>query len=243
MRNADIQSQYNTEIRGANYKNDYEFNRWFIRARNRAEYAMTYQAIKAHLAGITFTRCLEAGPGPGTWTRLLYRANPEATFHLVDITEAMYRQFRLEMRPLPAVHYRVQDIMRYETDVRYDLFFSSRAVEYFDDKPAFFAKLSGLMRPGGAGILLTKNPYHGVRKDKRVAHQGQISVPDMKQLLEQNGFTDCTFFPAVVRLPLISRFSSEPAEYLHRRRLYRPLAIHKSHRMIESYLVRFNAPV
>lgn len=237
--NADIAAQYNASITTGRYESDYEFNRWFIRARNRAEYAMTYQAIDHHVATQSFTRCLELGPGPGTWTRVLFRRQPNAQYQLVDISEAMREQFRLSMRASERVTYDVSDIMDYAASEPFTYFFSSRAVEYLDDKPAFFTKLSGLMATGAAGAILTKNPYHGVRKSKKAAHQGQIAMPAMRKYLEDNGFRDITFYPVVVRIPIISRLTSEVAEYLFARWHQRPLKEQRTNRTIESYLVTF----
>ena len=239
MKNQKIKEFYNDLVDGSTYEKDFEFNRWFIRARNRAEYAMTYLTIKQHTKGISFTSCLEVGPGPGTWTRLLYRVNQNAAFDLVDITEAMRKQFKLEMRSSPNVTYHVADIMDYQDAQPYDLFFSSRAIEYFDDKPAFFVKLQSLVAINGKGVLITKKPFHGIRKDKRTAHQGQISMSEMKKMLEENGFVEVKFYPAVVRIPIISRFTSELSEYLHEKCLNKELNITKTNRVVESYLVSF----
>jgi len=181
LKNKDIGTNYNSSIPQGQYKNDYEFNRWSIRPRNRAEYYMTYLSIKEHLDGVSFTSCLELGPGPGTWTRLLYRANRAAEFDLVDVSEAMHEQFRLEMRESGNVRYQVSDIMKYEPRKAYDLFFSSRAVEYLEDKVAFFTKLATIIAVGGTGIIVTKNPKQGVRKTTEPLHQGQIAMPEMKQ--------------------------------------------------------------
>lgn len=242
MKNQNIKEFYNHLVDGETYEKDFEFKRWFIRARNRAEYAMTYLSIKQHTKGINFSRCLEIGPGPGTWTRLLYRANSEAVFDLVDISEAMKEQFRLEMRSLPNVHYHVSDVMQYQTEQTYDLFFSSRAIEYFDDKPAFFKKMQTLIAAGGTGVMVTKNPFHGIRKDKGAAHQGQIPMPDMKKYLSDNGFTDIKFYPAVRRIPIISRFTSEFSEYLFEKGIITPMQINKKYTTTESYIVVFKKP-
>jgi trans-aconitate methyltransferase len=239
MENKEIKALYNTLVDGETYEKDFEFKRWFIRDRNRAEYAMTYMAIKQHVADLTFNTCLEVGPGPGTWTRLLYRVNQNATYELVDITEAMREQFMLEMRSLPNVHYHVADIMEFEVSQPFDLFFSSRAVEYFDNKPGFFKKLSSFVKNGGEGVIVTKNPYHGVRKSKEPQHQGQIAMVDMKKYLMDNGFSDITFYPAVIRIPIVSRFTSVLSEYIFAKRSGRPLAIEKTNRIVESYVVKF----
>ena len=239
--NQNIKDGYNAGIGEASskYDNDYEFNRWFIRSRNRAEYYMTYQAIKHHLADISYQRCFELGPGPGTWTRLLYRHQPQASYQLVDISEAMQGQFMLEMRASGNVTYSVSDIMTFQADAPFDYFFSSRAVEYLEDKPAFFAKLHSLVSPGGRGAIITKNPYHGVRKSKKVAHQGQIPMAQMQTLLTEAGFSNVRCYPVVVRLPIISRLTSEVSEHLFHKWLGKELTVSKRHRFIESYLVTF----
>ncbi|MCA9361425.1 methyltransferase domain-containing protein [Candidatus Kaiserbacteria bacterium] len=239
LKNKEVGTGYNDGIRGE-YENDYEFKRWFIRSRNRAEYAMTYKAIKSALSDVNFDNCLEVGPGPGTWTRVVYKKNPKAQFHLVDISEAMKEQFELEMRILPTVQYEIGDIMDLNTTKEYDLFFSSRAVEYFDDKPAFFSKLTSLIKFGGHGVIVTKNPYHGIRKDKGVAHQGQIAMTDMSKHLSENGFSDIKFYATVRRIPIISRFTSELAEYLFEKGIDTELDIQKQNKTVESYTVVFS---
>ncbi len=239
LKNADIKAGYDRGVKGGKYQNDYEFNRWFVRDRNRAEYYMTYLAIKRRLEGISFNSCLELGPGPGTWTRLLFRANREAEFDLVDISEEMRNQFKREMRGGERVNYHVSDIMSYEPNQQYDFFFSSRAVEYLDDKPAFFKKLAGLLSSGARGIIVTKNPFHGVRKSKKAAHQGMIAMTNMEKLLRDNGFSDVHFYPAVIRLPIISRFTSKISEIIFHRRIDRELNRQAINRTTESYIVSF----
>jgi len=241
LKNKDIGTGYNAGVRES-YKNDYEFNRWFIRSRNRAEYTMTYQAISERLKETNFSTALELGPGPGTWTRLLHRKNQNAELQLVDISEAMKEQFELEMRELPNVTYTVTDIMEYAPSEPYELFFSSRAVEYLDDKPGFFKKLGTFVKAGGNGMIVTKNPYHGIRKSGLDAHQGQIPMPEMKRMLEDNGFVDVAFYPAVVRIPILSRLTSEVAEYILEKNLNQQLNINATNRTIESYVVTFTKP-
>jgi hypothetical protein len=158
---------------------------------------------------------------------------------LIDISEAMREQFFLEMRGGEYVNYKVMDVMSFVPEKPYDLFFSSRVVEYFDDKPGFFAKLSTLVSAGGQGVIVTKNPYHGIRKSPEPQHQGQIPMPQMKDYLTQNGFTDIRFYPAVRRIPIISRFASEPAEYLLEKNLNTELDINKKLITVESYIVVF----
>lgn len=237
--NKEIGENYNKTITRGRYENNYEFNRWFITPRHRAEYFMTYRAIEYHTKQVTFTECLELGPGPGTWTRVLFRSNTEGRFTLVDVSVEMQKQFLLEMRKVPNVSYFVSDFMQFSCNNKFDYFFSSRAVEYLDDKNAFFQKLSSVITEGGSGAIVTKNPLQGVRKTKEAMHQGQITMPEMKRYLSESGFTDIKFFPVVIRVPIVSRFTSRPAEYIFEKYFNKQLAIQKTNRVIESYIVTF----
>ena len=74
-------------------REEYEFNIWFTTPRLFLDYWMTHQVINYHLAKLKFNSCLELGPGPGTWTKLLFRHSPEADFDLVDISLHNLGQF------------------------------------------------------------------------------------------------------------------------------------------------------
>ena len=95
--NREIRGYYDEVVPGT-FRGDYEFERWFRRGLSRSEYFMTYSSIKFHCETVRFSRCLEIGPGPGTWTRVLFKMNSSAEFDLVDISEEMKAQFHSEMR-------------------------------------------------------------------------------------------------------------------------------------------------
>jgi len=217
--NHDIKTIYN-EILTNRFKSNYEFERWFTHQRVRADYFMMYASIQEQLKNVSFSKCLEFGPGPGTWTRLLYRANPNATFTLVDISEEMKKQFYLEMRGVPNVEYLLSDMTEFESESKFDFFFSSRAIEYLSDKDKFFEKLGALMGDKSTGIILTKNKdfLYNRRGDKRSQHkQGLLSIEEHRKQLKRVGFNDIHVYPAIIRLPLIDRLHTVFSEKLFKK--------------------------
>lgn len=211
LQNSEIRAMYEEKISSA-YSDNYEFNRWFTTARLRLDYFMTYLSIQYHLRKVDFQTCLELGPGPGTWTRLLYRRNKDAAFDLVDISDAMKGQFGLEMRENENINYVVGDFLHYQPERQYDLFFTSRAIEYFEDLDLLFKKISQSLKPGGTGVIVTKNPNHtSVGKflnfyKKRRQHTGQISTKQMEEMLHMNGLSEVNFYPCIIRVPVLDRF-------------------------------------
>jgi len=225
--NEEIKQHYNTNIQDR-YGGEYEFKRWFSSSRLMLDYTMHYRALSYHLANISFHRCLEIGPGPGTWTRLLYRHNPKASFDLVDISGAMREQFQLEMRAQPSVNYIVEDIMAFEQKEPYDFVFSSRAFEYFDDKPRFIKKLHSFLKIGGTGMIITKNPTQGfLRTNTHIEHSGDIKPDDLVALLRAEHFTDIKVYPVIIWVPFLSRLSrclsEKLSEGIFRKSFTRPL--------------------
>lgn len=202
-----VKSRYGTEI-GKKYSGHYEFNRWFINKRAWMDYCMTYRSILHHTQNVGFETCFELGPGPGTWTRLLYRSNPNAEFTLLDISSEMKKQFYLEMRSCENISYKIGNFMEYDYDRKYDLFFSSRAFEYLPDKEDAIRRIGGLLNTGGICIIATKNPellaLKSNRRDK--LHSAQISASEFRALLGKFGFSSVRVFPVVARLPIMDRF-------------------------------------
>ncbi len=241
--NKDIKHLYNTSI-DEKYEGDYEFRRWFLTDRLRLDYYMTRTAIAHHLKHISFSSCLEFGPGAGTFSALPFRKNPKAQFDLLDISEAMKKQFHLELRGADNVQYRLNDILEYEPESMYDLFYSIRAVEYVDDKKAFFKKVCSLLNPGGHGLIVTKNPFYGSAEhgeSTRSQHTGKLSMSEMKQLLEESGFSHVNIFPVIFRLPLIERLTLKFTEKYFEKNYAHPVSS-KISKYMESYIVTFQKP-
>ena len=214
---------------------------------------MTYSSIKFHCETVRFSRCLEIGPGPGTWTRVLFKMNSSAEFDLVDISEEMKAQFHSEMRAgLGNVRYHTGDFLGFRTTGQYDFVFSSRALEYFENKQQLAAHLAELLVSGAEGRIITKNPdlwllrkFIG-KQDSRPQHQRQVRIRELRALLEGAGFSDLEFYPAVIQLPLgrvASRFGLGIglAERLYRRFCNRELSAAPTWLLgiTESYIVRF----
>lgn len=216
LNNKKIKEYYNEILKDS--EKEYEFDRWMKDPRTREDYIMTHDAINHSLRNVEFASCLEIGPGPGTWTRLLFRKNPSARFDLIDISEEMKRQFELEMRPLLNISYEIADFCeRANQKQSYDLVFSSRAIEYMEDKTKFFTNVYESMVPGGVGIFLTKNPYYrkGIRKkDERFQHTGKISPEEIKSVMSEIGFDEIKTYPVVVCVPFIDRINISLSRHL-----------------------------
>jgi hypothetical protein len=135
--------------------------------------------------------------------------------------------------------------MDFKATTKYDLFFSSRAIEYFDNQVAVIKKISTLLNSSGRGIIISKNPDFGFpkRRDPRPQHSGQLSIGALIEFLQAEGLADINCYPAVVRLPVIDRFSTRLSEYLYRRVCTSKLE-HGSilSRFSESYIVTFKKP-
>lgn len=243
LKNTRIRNFYNSIIKDK-FAGDYEFRRWFSNSRLRADFFMTYSAIKFHLQGIDFKECIELGPGPGTWTRILYKHKPEANFDLVDISKEMEHQFRLEMRGDKNVKYYIQDIMDFNPLKTYDFFFSARAIEYLEDKGGFFSKLFSLLNNGGRGIIITKNTKYKKYRiwgspDRRFQHQGKISLIESRAFLEKFGFSEIKIYPVIIRLPVIDRCTPLVSEWIFKKVISRELSNNFLLWFVESYLISF----
>ena len=244
--NTEIRDLYNSIVPGK-FHGDYEFERWFRQPLSRSEYFMTHSSIERHSENSRFSRCLEIGPGPGTWTTVLFRKNPAAEFDLVDISEEMRAQFVRGMRAgLANVRYHTCDFLSFQVARTYDFVLCSRALEYFEDKRAFATRLGALLASGAEGLIVTKNPDKWLWRggtDARSHHQGKIGFRELKELLEAAGFCEVECYPAVVRVPAgrLARFAIGLTERLYDRLRERELATAPRWvlGLTESYLVRF----
>lgn len=239
--NSSIKTIYNTLIK-ERYKDDYEFNRWFIHKRLRSDYYMTYLSLKHHLKDVNFSNCLEFGPGPGTWTRLLYKQCPESLFTLVDISEEMKNQFEKEMRRTDGVNYLVSDIMDVTTERKFDFFFSSRAIEYLEDKSALYQKLNNLLSDQASGMIITKNrEYRKSRQgDNRSQHnQEKVTVSEHEQMLRDNGFSKVESYPVVIRTRILDRVNTNFSENKFLK-VYKSVLTEKISNCSESVCIKFS---
>lgn len=240
LKNAAVKEKYDSLIANE-YENEYEFERWHTSQRLLLDYSMMYRSIRHHTKDLAFTRAVELGPGPGTWTRVLYRYHPDATYELVDISEEMKQQFYLEMRGGENVTYHVSDIYDYEDEGKFDLFFSSRAIEYIEDPSAVLRKVKKLLTADGEGVIVTKNPdYLRLRKRRKDAfHSGDISPTSLTIMLSEAGFGDIKVFPCIVRIPVLDRITTYFSEKLFKEGYKK--ATSRLSRFTESYVVTFSS--
>lgn len=236
-KNAEIKELYNTII-GKKYADAYEFNRWFSSRRLRLDYAMMYRALSYHVSQCSFNSCFELGPGPGTWTRVLYRHAPEASYTLVDISEEMKQQFFLEMRSVQQVRYLVADVHDVSIEEKKDLFFSSRAIEYIERPEEVCTKIHAMLREQGAAIIVTKNPDHVRARpaSKRREHTTQLPHDVLTSMLRNAGFGTINVYPCIMRIPIVDRFADRFAEKLFTQQ-YKHAIQDRLTRFAESYVV------
>ena len=176
--------------------------------------------------------------------KVLQKINPNAEFDLVDISKAMKGQFDSEMRKVEGVNYHLSDIIEFQSDKKYDLFFSSRALEYLENKETFFKKIFSMMKDGAKGVIVTKNKDYVFRKknDKRFQHQGQLSLSECKELISKAGFSEVEVCPVIIRVPILDRFATKTAERIFNNNIDRQLDKDSFflNKMTESFLVKFS---
>ena len=198
---------------------DYETARWKSSPLYAAQYAMTADALKTHvLPALRAARTiLEVGPGPGTWTKLLLKANPVAQYTLVDISKKMLVQARDGLVDQANVTFVESNLLAFESPQTFDFFFSSRAIEYMSDKRATVEKIASLLVPGGRGALITKMPkpfFDRVRgRASRTLHSAQITPSVLARLMRKEGLIVEKIRIATATMPLIGRAASNELVY------------------------------
>jgi len=210
MKNKDIKDWYNSVIPSLDTEGAYEHSRWFKDAIQRTGYEQTKEAITKHVLSYELhdpLRILELGPGAGTWTKLLLKRFPDAYVDLLDISKEMLRRSQQAIGENGHVHYNESDILEWKPEGKYDYFFSSRVLEYIDDKKKFCEKIQSLLEPKGRGFLITKMPhYHRERflgRRKSDFHQGQIAPAALRDTLKKAGFIDVDCYPVTMVFPLL----------------------------------------
>lgn len=207
MKTEDVKKIYNSAVK-EKFKSDYEYNRWFKNEILKAGYEMEKKFLEYHLPnGDSLRECLELGPGPGTWTKILADKYSGAHIDLVDISEEMLKLAKKSLAEFKEVGFFESDFLRFSADKKYDFFFSSRAIEYFPDKAELARKIAGILKSGGEGFIITKTAKYFINKILRRKisnlHKGQISPKYLKRLLLQNGFKDIRLYPAGMSFPFI----------------------------------------
>lgn len=205
---SDIGEIFDTKIR-EKYDGDYEYNRWFKNSVTRAGYEMTLKSIKEHFLNenFHFLDYIELGPGPGTWTKLFIEKNKTASFDLVDISSEMLKLAKNNLRGHQNIRYFESDFLDFKPDKNYDLFFSSRALEYIRDKESAVKKIADLLKSGGRGFIITKTPKYLrsriLMRQIPEIHRHQISPGKLSVILSKNQFRNIEIYPATMNFPLL----------------------------------------
>ncbi|MHA1679121.1 MAG: class I SAM-dependent methyltransferase [Promethearchaeota archaeon] len=239
-----IEKMYDFAVTGTQYKNDYEFFRWFDTRSSFESYKMTYFCLKFHLNTIKFKNCLELGPGPGTWTRFFLLRNTNANFTLVDISKEMLNQVKSVLKN-PKIHFIHSNFETFKSTSKFDFFFSSRAIEYMPNKKIVVKKIYDLLKNNSLGIIITKNPdsmgrraHRFLRLKTKLAHTEQIKTEDLVKLLRKQGFKNIEVYPCIV--------SAVPFFKIHwlNKFLWKKIFVKKlnciSKLFSESYIIKFN---
>lgn len=207
MKTEDIKSLYDSDIQHK-FLNQYEHNRWFADPVSRGGYTMTRHTIESCVVPHIPEQGVmcELGPGPGTWTKVVLEYRPYISIDLIDISEKMLSQAQANLARHTNVTFTQADFLYFETDKTYDVFFSSRAIEYFPDKEPVIKKISTLVKKGGVCSIVTKMPkywaYILTGKQVPVMHRYQISDRDLVALLRVHGFKIVDVKPAMMTFPL-----------------------------------------
>lgn len=208
MNTQDVKQIYNEKVANKSLCG-YEKERWFSSDIAKAAYEMILNCVNNHLLNDLgdFSTFFEVGPGAGTWTKLFLAKQPSAHFDLVDISGEMLKQARGNMGEGGNIRYFEADFLDFEAEKKYDVFFSSRALEYFPDKEKFVKKVSSLLAPGGRGFIITKAPKYLRNKilGRKISqlHQSQISFIKLYWILEECGLSDIEFYPAAMYCPVL----------------------------------------
>jgi len=199
-----VQEKYNSADRST-----YEEGRWASSPVAKAGFTLTKEAIERfvlpHLGEVK--EYLELGPGPGTWTKVIRPSIPSANMHLVDISSAMLASAQKNIGEDPTVTFTESDFLKWTPTKAYDVFFSSRAIEYFPDKRAPIETIAKALRKGGEAFLITKFPHYRrmklLGKKPEAFHEGMVTPQTLTQHFAEAGMDVLNIRPVFVVVPVI----------------------------------------
>lgn len=242
MQPQEIKERYKSIVPNK-YNGDYECNRWFKTLVDQVSYSSTKKTIERIVGSgdYSFKRYLEVGPGPGTWTKLFLKQ--DAQFMLVDISKEMLMLAEKNLSEHKNISFVENDFLVFQSESKYDFFFSSRALEYFPEKHLFLKKVYELLSPQCKGILITKTPHYSRYKlmGKKVPamHRGQVNPFVLKKLLKKSGFENISLYPATFTFPLLRSHKANRFLYF----VLGSIPLTKATALFtESYAVTFSKP-
>jgi SAM-dependent methyltransferase len=197
-----VQKKYNSEDRTT-----YEEGRWASSPVAKAGFTLTKEAIESFLFPylVSVHEYLELGPGPGTWTKVIREKITGAQLHLVDISREMLASAKKNLGEGEHITFTESDFLLWRPQKTYDVFFSSRAIEYFPDKRPAPKNIAEALRSGGHAFLITKHPHYTrmrmLGKKAGAFHEGQITPRDFSSLAQECSLRTVSVHPVFVVVP------------------------------------------
>lgn len=207
LQHGDVKRHYDT---GVSKETSYEYSRWFSSPARKAGYDMQKDFLEKYIKreNPKFSSYLEVGPGPGTWTKIFFNYRDDAQYTLVELSDEMSKKLKEEFARQGHVTVHTTDFMEFDFEKKYDFFFSSRALEYFEDKEAFVEKVFSLLSSGSSGLIITKTPHykrlHLTGRTPSPLHAGQIDDRELASLLKKAGFYEVQIYPVSFVFPILN---------------------------------------
>lgn len=238
--NEKMKDFYNDDVE-KKYGDDYEKGRWFSNEIDRSRYRMIKFAVSSFSKSVQYDSCFELGPGPGTWTKVLYGNSPTAKYFLLDISEYMKGQFKKSFGDKNNVSYNLADFGKASIDKKFDVVFSSRAIDYMEPKKDIIQKFVSLLKSGGRGFVIAKMDHPLKKKllgQKTEWQHTHIIDPNFfRETLRSSGCKNIKMRPVTVYIPVLGRinlFNLLAWKILR----YCPLSFWNSF-LVESYSISF----
>ena len=224
---------------------DYEHARWDATSLLAAQRWMMERVLARMVAPRLRgkRRILEIGPGAGTWTKYCLAIEPDGDYTLLDISREMLIRAEQALAGKQNIQYTEGDVLSYTSERPFDFIFSSRAIEYVDDKSALATQLAFLLEQGGEGVLITKMPklfFDWLRgRSGRAFHSGQVNPARLTALLREAGFTITSVRIATATVPAFHSPTLNKIVFtlLSFLPLFPPFTL-----FAESYLISFKKP-
>lgn len=211
---SEFMKDFYDKIVPSKYNNNYEHYMWFSTRNKWERYNMNFKVIDFHLNKIEFKNCLELGPGSGIWTKLLLHKNPKGSFLLFDISKEMLNQSKINLGERKNIEFVNGDFTKNPPNKKFDLFFSSRVLEYIPSKEKFFFDLNKILDTKSNAIIITKMPHdfrqkigNLLMKKTPTQHTGQIDPFELKKIINKNGLKKIKIYPAIIAFPLLSKIN------------------------------------
>jgi ubiquinone/menaquinone biosynthesis C-methylase UbiE len=208
----EIKEFYNHQM-PQKFGEDYEYTRWFKTKLLKEGYRSTKATIEKRFLSINMNvqKYIELGQGPGTWTKLFLEKYSAINLTLVDISNQMLLLAKEKLNNYKnKINFAESNFLDFETEDKFDTFFSSRVIEYIEDKEVAVKKINSILLPNSFGCIITKTPKYFLnkflmRKTKQF-HSGQISAKKLRKIFEENDMEIVGTYPTTFSFPLFKSY-------------------------------------